>query len=365
MLAEMNSRTTPQPVSDDEVRWRALEARDASYDGAFVCAVRSTKIYCRPSCPSKRPRREGVRFFATPSMAEEAGYRACLRCHPRDATSSEVAMANKVCALLNAEDAGVPTLVELGAAIGVSPFHLQRTFKKVLGVTPRQYAVARRVELLKSGLRSDRSVTRALYDAGFGSSSRLYETAPDQLGMTPAAYRDGGRGMKITYTIRDCSLGRVLVAGTERGISAVSVSDGDAELEAALFGEYPAAEIERTDSVTRAWVDGVVSIIDEGAPHPELPLDVRASAFKIRVWQALREIPPGETRSYSEVARSIGNPAAVRAVARACATNPAALVIPCHRVIGADGTLTGYRWGLARKRTLLERERAARRGDGG
>jgi AraC family transcriptional regulator of adaptative response/methylated-DNA-[protein]-cysteine methyltransferase len=340
---------------DDEQRWQAVLEADRAFDGAFVTAVRTTHIYCRPSCPARKPMRKNVEFLASPDVAERAGYRACKRCHPRDADPQRV-LVQRVCDRL-VEGESAPPLAELGAEFGVSPFHLQRTFKRVTGVTPRQYAAAHRVGRLKEELRTSERVTGAVYRAGFGSSSRVYEQTGRLLGMTPAAYGRGGRGMRITYTVQTCALGQVLVAATDRGIAFVCFGDDVLPLEEELHGEYPAAEIARDDRATRRFAAAVLRAVRDGHPDHTLPVDVLATAFQARVWQALREIPRGETRSYAEVARAIGQPKAARAVARACADNPTPIIVPCHRVIHADGTLSGFRWGVGRKEKLLERER--------
>jgi AraC family transcriptional regulator of adaptative response/methylated-DNA-[protein]-cysteine methyltransferase len=340
---------------------RAVAGRDAELDGAFVYAVRSTGIYCRPSCPSRRPRPGQVVLFAVPEAAERAGFRPCRRCHPeREGRSPRSELVRQICGEIASNDNPRANLKRLTAATGVSPNHLQRTFKKSMGITPRQYADALRVARFKSDLRKGADVTTALYEAGYGSSSRIYERSDAQLGMTPAAYRRGGRGMKISYTIADCSLGRVLVGATPRGISAVSLGDHDARLVAELGREYPHAEIRRGASEASRWVRAIVRHLAGTQPRLDLPTDVVATAFQRRVWEALRSIPRGTTRSYSEIAHEIGQPRAVRAVARACATNPAAIVVPCHRVIRSDGSLGGYRWGIERKKLLLDRERAGK-----
>ena len=356
MVALMTSNTQPNASTDDG-RWRAVLDADRSLDGAFVTAVRTTRIYCRPSCPARKPKRENVEFLPSPDDAERAGYRACKRCHPRElGTDPQRALIERICDRL-IEGAAAPSLAALGAEFGVSPFHLQRTFKRITGVTPRQYAGAHRVGRLKEALRSDAGVTGAVYRAGYGSSSRVYEGASRTLGMTPAAYGRGGRGMRIAYTVQPCDLGRVLVAATNRGIAFISMGDKDAPLESALLDEYPAAEITRDDRAAKPFAAPVLRAIREGRPDHALPVDVLATAFQARVWQALREIPRGETRSYTEVARAIGRPKAARAVAMACAANPTPLVVPCHRVVHADGTLSGFRWGVGRKKKLLEREK--------
>lgn len=351
-----------------ETFWQAVQARDRGADGLFVYAVRSTGIFCRPSCPSRKPRREQVVFFALPQAAEQQGFRACRRCRPcsadlRDARTKAVA---RVCREIesrihaDAGDAGEApvTLAALSGTAGMSPHQLERAFRGVMGITPRQYADAQRMRRLKSRLRKGDDVTTALYDAGFGSSSRLYERAPSQLGMTPATYRQGGAGMRIHYTIVTSPLGRLLVGATERGISALYLGESDTRLEAALQDEYPRAEILRDRNGLEGWVERILAHLRGKEPHLDLPTDVQATAFQRRVWEELRKIPYGATRTYSEVARAIGRPKAIRAVARACATNPVSVVVPCHRVVREDGNLAGYRWGLDRKRALLERESA-------
>lgn len=359
--------TTPQEQTamemDDEARWRAVLARDRGYDGRFVYAVRSTGIYCRPSCPSRRPRRAYVRFFPGASEAEQARFRPCLRCRPQEAVAPEVEVVRQVCRYIEEHPDGPVTLAVLGGHAGLSPYHLQRLFKSIMGVTPQQYANARRMDRFKGQLKEGDAVTGALYDAGYGSSSQLYAQAPARLGMTPTTYRKGGAGMTITYTTVASPLGCLLVAATERGICAVSLGESAADLERGLHREFPAATIDRDDEALRSWVDVLVRYLDGRQPQLELPLDVQATAFQSRVWEALRAIPYGGTRSYSQVARAIGQPAAARAVAQACAGNPAALVIPCHRVVRDDGGLGGYRWGVERKRSLLAREARAAAAD--
>ena len=346
---------------NDEMRWQAVAARDATMDGQFFYAVRSTGIYCRPSCPSRRPRREQVQFFGQAGEAEQAGFRACRRCRPRDAgpPPAQRALAERACQLIDAQPDAAPTLRELGQQIGVSPFHLQRVFKQVLGISPRQYAEARRVERLRARLKESNTVTDALYEAGYGSSSQLYAQAPARLGMTPASYGRGGAGAQVRYTIASTPLGQLLVAATTRGVCFVSLADDAPALEAALARELPAAALVRDDDALGAWVQAIVCHLSGAQATIELPLDVRATAFQQRVWQALLAIPYGATRTYGEVAAALGQPTAARAVARACATNPVALVVPCHRVVGEGGELRGYRWGVERKRQLLEHEAAA------
>lgn len=338
----------------------AVALHDAQMDGVFVYAVRSTGIYCRPSCPSRRPRAKQILFFGQPESAERAGFRACRRCHPREARGSPQAeMIRRVCQEIESGMDGPVSLRSLALREGLSASHVQRTFRQAMGITPRQYADALRIARLKSELRKGSDVTTALHQVSFGSASRLYEKSDAHLGMTPATYRRGGRGMIVSYTIAPCSLGRVLVAATERGISAVYLGDRDSDLAAALRKEYPRAEIRSGPMKNSKWVREIVRHLAGSNPRLDLPTDVVATAFQRRVWEALRSIPLGATRTYSEVANSIGQPSAVRAVARACATNPAGIVVPCHRVIRTDGTLGGYRWGLERKRLLLESERRA------
>lgn len=343
---------------DDETCWQAILSRDASYNGAFFYAVRSTGVYCRPTCPSRRPGRAQVIFFPTAQAALQAGFRACRRCLPDQAEDPAAELARRAVRLLDASPAPL-TLSELGSRLGVSPFHLQRTFKAATGLTPRQYAAARRARRFREQARAAPDVTTAIYESGYGDSSRLYESAPGYLGMTPAAYREGGKGMHITYTITGSPLGRLLVAATQNGICAIQMGDSDAVLIAALAAEFPAAESARSDDPPLTdWAAALCEHLSGVRPGLNLPLDVLGTAFQHRVWSELRRIPYGQTRTYAQVAQAIGRPSAVRAVARACATNPAALVIPCHRVVRSDGSLGGYRWGIARKETILAKERA-------
>lgn len=357
----MQPTTTTSTRDDrtDDERWQAVLARDAAADGRFVYAVRSTGIYCRPSCPSRRPGRDQAVFFAAPADAEAAGFRPCRRCQPELPVAPQADLVRRAGDWIEVHVDEAPTLADLGRALGVSPAHLQRTFKRATGVSPRQYAEAIRLRRVKARLQEGDDVTTALYDAGFGSSSSLYERAPATLGMTPGTYGRRGAGMEIGYTITGCALGRVLVAATARGICAVSFGDDDAALEGLLAREYPAATVRRDDAAFTGWVREVVARIDGEAPAGEVPLDLRGTAFQARVWEVLRRIPRGEVRGYGEVAAALGEPSAARAVAGACAGNPAAVVIPCHRVVRSDGTLGGYRWGIARKQALLARERSA------
>jgi len=337
-----------------DTQWQHVMARDARQDGRFVFAVRTTGIYCRPSCPSRRPRRDSVEFFADPQQAERAGYRACLRCKPTQ-VSPQAQATTRARQLLD-EAEGVMTLAELSQRVGVSPFHLQRLFKRATGLSPREYQSARRMQHVKHGLRKGDDVTTALYDAGFGSPSRLYEKSCQQLGMTPGTYRRGGVGVTVSYAIFSSALGRLLVAATPRGLCAVRFGESAAELERGLREEFRAATIVRDDAALQPYLQPLLASLRGEHVTVDLPLDVRATAFQRKVWDALRRIPSGETRSYGQVAREIGDPKAVRAVAQACASNPVAVAVPCHRVVRSDGDLAGYRWGLARKKKLLDRE---------
>ena len=340
-----------QLALDPRAAWRAVEARDARSDGRFVYAVRSTGIYCRPSCPSRRPRRDRVEFFSAPRDAERGGFRACRRCRPE---RLEAPLAERARAVIDAAGgAGVP-LARLASELGVSPAHLQRTFTRAEGISPRVYAERVRGERMRQSLRAGRQVSSATYDAGFTSSSRAYAASTRALGMTPGSYRRGGAGMEIQYTLVTSSLGRLLVGRTDRGICAVYPGDSDTALEQQLAAEFPRAE-RRKVALPFAEARLVRDALDKGAR--ELPaLDVGGTAFQRLVWAALAKIPVGETRTYGEVAKSIGHEGSARAVARACATNNVAVLVPCHRVIREDGGMGGYRWGMKRKEALLSRE---------
>ena len=339
-------------------KWKLVLARDAHSDGAFVYAVRSTGIYCRPSCASRRPHRKQVVFFPLAVAAERAGFRPCRRCRPERAhpVDSQVEMVRRACLHLDSQTGEGEKLRALAAQMDVSPYHLQRTFKRVMGISPREYQEARRMERFKKELKNKGNVTHALYEAGFGSSSRLYEGVHSKLGMTPATYRRGGPGMTIRYTTVASPLGRLLLAATDRGVCRVGIGDNVRLLENDLREEFPAAQIRRDDAGLTRWASTLVQHSKGWQPRAELPLDIRATAFQKRVWEALRRIPLGGTRSYADVARAIGKPRAARAVARACATNPVALIIPCHRIVRGDGSLGGYRWGIKRKEVLLAHE---------
>jgi AraC family transcriptional regulator, regulatory protein of adaptative response / methylated-DNA-[protein]-cysteine methyltransferase len=339
--------------------WRATTSRDARADGTFVLAVRTTNIYCRPSCPARRPLRQNVIFFKTQEEALRQGYRPCLRCKP-DQVAGPIALVEKATRLI--ESGADDDAVRFGAlakSLGTTTATLRRSFVQVTGLRPRELAEALRVAKFKKLLRSGKKIADALYETGYGSSSRVYERSNAQLGMTPATYQKGGKGMKIGYSIAKSKLGEVLVAATERGVSAVYLGDSEPKLVQELRDEYPRAEITAAAHSFEKWVSEIVQRVEGKPPRVELPLDVQATAFQRRVWQELQRIPSGTTKTYSQVAQAVGNPKAVRAVARACATNPVSIVVPCHRVVRQDGNLAGYRWGISRKERLLEQERLA------
>jgi AraC family transcriptional regulator, regulatory protein of adaptative response / methylated-DNA-[protein]-cysteine methyltransferase len=342
----------------DQRRWEAVLGRDVAHDGEFVFAVASTGVYCRPSCPAKRPRRENVEFFRQPDDAEKAGYRACLRCRPRAVSGNgQLEMVKAVCRYIEQHLEEPLTLAKLAAAFRRSPFHLQRTFKSALGVTPRAYADSCRLTSLKRNLQAGHNVTRAMYDAGYSSSSRLYERTASQLGMTPDKYRRGAIAASIRYTCADSPLGRMLVAATDKGVCAIQFAGSDGELQEGLKREFPFAARKRDDAAMQEWTNALLRKMKGQKLNSSLPLDIRATAFQRQVWAYLQSIPFGATRSYSQVAKGIGQPAATRAVARACATNPVAVAIPCHRVVRENGAMGGYRWGVERKQALLALER--------
>lgn len=352
----MSART----AIDETAAWAAVEHRDRAADGRLVFAVTTTGIYCRPSCPARRPRRSNVRFFADPAAAERAGFRACRRCRPGEAPSDPgLERAEAARAYLEEHLEETVTLAELAAAVGGSPWHLHRSFKRCYGLTPRQWVNARRLERVRETLRDAPTVTDALYDAGFVDGRQLYQQSDERLGMTPGRWRRGGAGVKVRYATAPSELGRLLVAATERGVCAVMLGDEDGELEAGLRRELPRAELEPAGAELAPWLAEVARRAAGEAPSERLPLDVRATAFQERVWQELGRIPRGATRTYKQVAAAVGRPRAARAVAQACAHNPVALVVPCHRVVPAAGGTGGYRWGRERKRRLLARESGA------
>jgi AraC family transcriptional regulator, regulatory protein of adaptative response / methylated-DNA-[protein]-cysteine methyltransferase len=349
---------------NEAIAWESVLGRDPAADGRFLYGVTTTGIYCRPSCPSRRPKRDNVAFFSSAEAAERAGFRACQRCRPNHAKTANRAVESARdyidTHLADFAEERI-TLEVLGEESGMSPYHLQRKFKEALGLTPAQYIRARKSERLKSELKRGETVSRATFGAGYGSSSRVYGDADARLGMTPATYRRGGAGMHIEYVVAKTLLGTLLVAATERGVCAVTLGNDAKVLEAGLAREYPAATRARVapqSSSLASWVTEIVEAVDGDRRRLDIPFDIQASAFRWRVWRELQTIPFGETRSYGEIASAIGSPKAVRAVASACANNQAAVVIPCHRVIRQSGELGGYRWGLERKRRLLEKERA-------
>ncbi len=342
---------------ETELYWQAVQTNDARFDGAFVLGVRTTGIYCRPSCRARLPRRENVDFFASADAARKNGFRACKRCRPDEVNSvdPQIDRVLRVCELIDGDSL---TLDDLALAVGLSSYHLQRSFKEIIGISPKKYAEAKRMERFKDKLRSGSDVVTAMYDAGFGSSSRLYEKAAEGLGMTPAVYKKGGQGMKINYMIADCELGKLLVARTKRGVCSVTFGDAVDGLRADLAKEFPNAKIAEDAEDLRDVVEALIKYLAGKSKRLVLPLDIQATAFQMQVWDFLRKIPYGETRSYAEVAEAMGDRKKVRAVAQACAKNRVAVLVPCHRVVASDGKLSGYRWGVERKAKLLERERA-------
>jgi len=358
-------RTGKRVFLSDDDRWKALVEREPRAAGEFVYGVFTTGVYCRPACASRLPNRQNVRFFESGKEAERAGFRPCRRCRPDALEQPHTRAVLKACERID-EDELLPSLKELAQGAGLSPFHFQRLFKKTIGVTPKQYAMERRASRLREHLRKGSSITGAMYEAGFASSSRFYEKATATLGMKPSAYKNGAQDVQIRFAVVPCFLGFVLVAATPQGICAIDFGDTAKALEENLRRRFPKAVFQETDPVFTAMVPKVLALLEE--PHrgrPDLPLDVQGTAFQRRVWMALQAIPPGDTVSYSDIAFRLGKPKAARAIARACAANPLAVAIPCHRVVRRNGHLGGYRWGLERKRALLEREsKGPARGDG-
>ncbi len=341
---------------NSEIFWQAVKQNDKRFDGLFWTCVKTTKIFCKPSCTARLPKKKNVFFVDAYEKAEKKGFRACLRCQPKleNTVNTKIETVLKACRLLETEEN--ISLKNLSSKLNVSSYHLQRSFKEVIGVTPKKYAENKRMQKFKDEVKNGRDVTDAMYEAGFGSSSRLYEKASEKLGMTPKTYKKKGEGMEIFWTITDCDLGRLLVARTEKGICGVKFGDNDNELFKDLKDEYSKADFSENDEKLKEFVDTILAHLSGHSPNLDLPIDVQATAFQMKVWEALRKIPYGETLSYSEVAEKIGNKKAVRAVASACAKNRVALVIPCHRVIGSNGKMSGYRWGVERKKKLLEKE---------
>lgn len=343
----------------DAERWNAVVARDAQADGAFFYGVATTGVFCRPSCASRLPRRENVAFFSGADQARIAGFRPCKRCQP-EGLPRDMAIVERACAALDADPQARVTLAQLSEAVHVSPFHLQRLFKRIVGVSPREYQAARRGAALRAALQRGEDVTRAALDAGFNSPSRLYHSVAGDLGMPPSAYRKKGEGLRIRYASAMTALGQVLVAATDKGICRIAFGDNGSELVQALRHAFAKADLVEDSARIAPFIEQIDAYLRGRRKTFDLPLDVSTTAFRQRVWDALRDIPYGETRSYTEIAESLGAPRAVRAVASACASNPVALAIPCHRVLQKGGSLAGYRWGLERKAALLDAE--ARRG---
>jgi AraC family transcriptional regulator of adaptative response/methylated-DNA-[protein]-cysteine methyltransferase len=344
------------PAIDDQKAWEAFERRDRRWDGRVIGAVKTTGIYCKPSCPARRPKREHVEFFADSDAARAAGYRPCLRCKPDEVGRDREAVARAVKLIEQAEE--TPRLEEIAAAVGYAPHHFQRLFTREMGVSPAAYARGLRAKRATSALKENGTVTEAIYDAGYSAPSRFYADAKDRLGMTPSAWRDGGRGETIRYAMLDTPLGQMLVAATNKGICRLTFDEDVA----ALKRRFPHADIQPADTAMASLISGVMQAVETPSAMPDLPIDVRGTAFQEAVWKELRKIPAGETRSYADIAAAIGEPGAVRAVGTANGSNPVAVLVPCHRVIRSDGTLGGYGGGLDRKRKLLAAEGAGWKG---
>ena len=347
--------------TEQDPRWAAVVARDSVFDGKFVYAVKTTRVYCRPSCPSRLAKAKNVDFYPTCEDAENAGFRACQRCRPNDVspTDQHAAVIAEACRRIEGSET-LPTLTALAAALGMSPYYFHRLFKSVTGLSPKAYGAAHRARRVREQLsEAKNTVTEAIYGAGFNSNSRFYETSNEMLGMTPSAFRSGGRDADIRFAIGECSLGSILVARSNKGVCAILLGDDPAALARDLQDHFPKANLIGGDADFESLVAKVVGFVDAPALGLDLPLDIRGTAFQQRVWQALRDIPVGETVSYAEIARRVGEPKSVRAVAQACGANNIAVAIPCHRVVKNDGALSGYRWGVERKRALLEKEAQA------
>jgi AraC family transcriptional regulator, regulatory protein of adaptative response / methylated-DNA-[protein]-cysteine methyltransferase len=353
----MNKTSTIANTTQNDPRWASLVRRDSSSDGKFYYSVKTTGVYCRPSCAARLARPENVQFHLTCEDAEQAGFRPCKRCKPNQAAVGEqnAAKIAKACRLIENSDK-IPSLEALANHAGMSVFHFHRTFKSTIGLTPNQYALAHRTNRVRASLENSPSVTDAIYDAGFNSSGRFYESSNEVLGMTPSRFRSGGADTDIFFAIGECSLGSILVAQSEKGVCAILIGDDPTALARDLEDRFPNANLIGNVRRYEDLVAKVVGLLEKPEAGLDLPLDIRGTAFQQRVWKALRQIPPGSTATYSEIAAKIGMPKAVRAVAQACGANALAVAIPCHRVIRNDGSLSGYRWGVERKRTLLERE---------
>jgi AraC family transcriptional regulator of adaptative response/methylated-DNA-[protein]-cysteine methyltransferase len=344
---------------ENDARWAALLSRNPESAADFYYGVRTTGVYCRPTCPSRRPRRDNVEFFATRDAAERAGFRPCKRCKPEQAALPErhAAMVAEACRLIETSEQA-PDLKTLARKVGLSPYHFHRVFKAATGLTPKAYATAHRTRRVRNELGNSNTVTDAIYDSGYNSNARFYASAGDMLGMTPGAFRAGGAETDIRFAVGECSLGSILVAKSARGVCAILLGDDPDALARDLQDQFPNANLSGGDAQFEELVARVVGFVEAPGIGLDLPLDVRGTAFQQRVWQALKRIPAGATASYSEIAKRIGSPGAARAVAQACASNRLAVAIPCHRVVRNDGAISGYRWGVERKRELLERENA-------
>lgn len=345
-------------LPDDSVCWQAVKTRDKSYAGVFVFGVRTTRVYCRPGCPARVPLQKNVRFFALPAAAEQAGFRPCKRCQPQTVAMRDenACRVQQVCDYIRQHLHKSLTLEDLSAVVYLSPFHLQRIFSGVMGISPRQYMEACRMTDFKARLKDGERVTDAIYSAGFGSGSRVYERTASQMGMSPSTYQKGGENMTIRYSTTPTVMGAMLVAMTERGVCSLTLGNTADDLVLRLYHEFPKAVIERDDRALDTTLEQVIAYLEGWQPHFDLPLDIRVTAFQKRVLDELTRIPYGQTRTYGEIAAAIGEPKAARAVGRACATNPVPLIIPCHRVVGSNGSLTGYAYGTERKKYLLEME---------
>jgi AraC family transcriptional regulator of adaptative response/methylated-DNA-[protein]-cysteine methyltransferase len=367
-MSRPRSTTTPgAPATVDDPRWQTIVARDHRADGAFYYSVATTGVYCRPSCPSRRANPKNVRFHATAADAERAGFRPCRRCRPDGPALDRVHAATiaEICRAIERADEP-PTLAALAARAHMSPYHFHRVFKATTGVTPRAYAAAQRAKRVRRELETNgKTVTEAIYDAGYNSGGRFYEASGGLLGMTPRRFRHGGDGTDIRFAVAECSLGPILVAQSERGVCAIAFGEDPDALVRDLQDRFPRATLIGADAALEATIARLIGLVEQPSLRLDLPLDVRGTAFQQRVWQALREIPAGSTATYTDIAERLGARRAARAVAHACAANPLAVAIPCHRVVRTDGALSGYRWGVERKRTLLAREDAARRSNGG
>jgi AraC family transcriptional regulator of adaptative response/methylated-DNA-[protein]-cysteine methyltransferase len=366
-IGPMNGNETARETClDEDTCWRAVLAKDKTEDGRFFFGVLSTGVFCRPSCPARRPLRKNVRFYRTAAEARADNLRPCLRCHPlvTDRTDRIESRIHRLCDYIRENSFETLTLDRLGQKAGLSPFHLQRTFKAIVGDTPRQYLEACRLEILKKQFRSRHSLTEAIYDAGFRSNSRVYERVDTRLGMTPSDYRLGGKDVSISYVAIESRIGLMMIGATDRGLCFVQFGSSRAELLEMLRREYPAALLTEMKKPYpeqfELWVEGLTQHLSGDQQPQRLPIDVHGTAFQFRVWNYLQSIPYGELKSYSEVAKGIGRPRAGRAVARACAANKVALAVPCHRVIRGNGEMGGYRWGVARKRTLIDLERSGK-----